>query len=120
MDQISDFHVLKTSLALVHGIALKRWPSGLCVMLEKTPGVRLITKLGAILLMEADFNIANKIVFGERMMTQLENTASCRRKYLARNTENPPVMAWQKYSSTTPSNSSASQPGLTPPIATTV
>eukprot|EP00956_Cyclotella_meneghiniana_P010074 scaffold13929_cov79-Cyclotella_meneghiniana.AAC.4 len=67
-DKISDFHALKTSLALVHGIALKRWSRGLCVMLEKKLGVRLINKLRAILLMEADFNAANKIVFGERMM----------------------------------------------------
>ena len=67
-DQISDFHALKTSLALVHGIALGRWSKGLCVMLEKVLGVRLITKLWAILLMEADFNAANKIVYGERML----------------------------------------------------
>eukprot|EP00956_Cyclotella_meneghiniana_P027276 scaffold60862_cov41-Cyclotella_meneghiniana.AAC.6 len=67
-DVISDFHALKTSLAIVHGIALKRWSSGLCVMLEKKLGVRLINKLRAILLMEADFNAANKIIYGERMM----------------------------------------------------
>lgn len=44
-DQISDFHALKTSLAVVHGIAIGRWLRGLCVMLEKVMGVRLITKL---------------------------------------------------------------------------
>lgn len=69
-DEISDFHALKTSLALVHGIALERWSKGLCVMLEKVMGVRLITKLRAILLMEADFNAMNKIVYGERMLDQ--------------------------------------------------
>ena len=69
-DVISDFHALKTSLALVHGIALKRWSQGLCVMLEKVLGVKLINKLRAILLMEADFNAANKIVYGERMLDQ--------------------------------------------------
>ena len=37
-DQISDFHAFKTSLALVHGIALQRWSRGLCVMLEKSLG----------------------------------------------------------------------------------
>jgi hypothetical protein len=67
-DEISDFHALKTSLALVHGIALNRWSKGLCVMLEKVMGVKLINKLQAILLMEADFNASNKIIFGERMM----------------------------------------------------
>jgi hypothetical protein len=67
-DEISDFHALKTSLAIVHGIALNRWSKGLCVMLEKVMGVKLINKLRAILLMEADFNASNKIIFGERMM----------------------------------------------------
>eukprot|EP00804_Cyclotella_cryptica_P003924 CCRYP_016117-RA/>CCRYP_016117-RA protein AED:0.75 eAED:0.75 QI:0/-1/0/1/-1/1/1/0/1178 len=40
-------------------------------MLEKQPGVRLISKLRAILLMEADFNAANKILFGNRMLDQI-------------------------------------------------
>ena len=67
-DIISDFHALKTSLALVHGISLKRWSKGLCVMLEKVMGCRLISKLRAILLMEADYNAKNKIIYGVRMM----------------------------------------------------
>eukprot|EP00804_Cyclotella_cryptica_P024800 CCRYP_001751-RA/>CCRYP_001751-RA protein AED:0.66 eAED:0.66 QI:0/-1/0/1/-1/0/1/0/248 len=37
-------------------------------MIEKSPGVKLISKLRAILLMEADFNAANKIIFGQRML----------------------------------------------------
>jgi hypothetical protein len=68
---ISDVHALKTSIALYHGIALDRWKSGLCVMLEKQAGVRLLSKLRAILLMEADFNAANKILFGRRMLDQV-------------------------------------------------
>ena len=40
------------------------------VMLEKTFGVTLVTKLRAILLMEADFNATNKILYGVRMMGQ--------------------------------------------------
>eukprot|EP00804_Cyclotella_cryptica_P004495 CCRYP_017638-RA/>CCRYP_017638-RA protein AED:0.30 eAED:-0.69 QI:0/-1/0/1/-1/0/1/0/265 len=70
-DILSDVHALKTSLALHYGIALTRWKSGLCVMLEKQPGVRMISKLCAILLMEADFNAANKILFGNRMLNQI-------------------------------------------------
>eukprot|EP00804_Cyclotella_cryptica_P014823 CCRYP_015039-RA/>CCRYP_015039-RA protein AED:0.29 eAED:-0.59 QI:0/-1/0/1/-1/1/1/0/153 len=68
---ISDVHALKTSIALHHGIALSRWKSGLCVMIEKSPVVKLLSKLRAILLMEADFNAANKILFGQRMMTNV-------------------------------------------------
>ena len=44
-DIISDMHALKCSIALHHGVALTRWKSGLCVMLEKAPGVRQISKL---------------------------------------------------------------------------
>jgi hypothetical protein len=37
-------------------------------MLEKTLGVTLVTKLRAILLMEGNFNAANKIVYGTQML----------------------------------------------------
>jgi hypothetical protein len=37
-------------------------------MLEKMLGVTLVSKLQAILLMEADFNASNKIMYGVRMM----------------------------------------------------
>ena len=37
-------------------------------MLEKIAGVAIVTKLRAILLMEADFNYHNKLIFGKRMM----------------------------------------------------
>jgi hypothetical protein len=37
-------------------------------MLEKTLGVTLVSKLRVILLMEADFNATNKIVYGDRLM----------------------------------------------------
>ena len=55
---------MKTSIALKEGIALSRWSNGLSVMLENVFGVRLASKLQAILLMEADFNDANNIVYG--------------------------------------------------------
>jgi hypothetical protein len=38
------------------------------VMLEKTLGVTLVTKLHTILLMEGDFNAANKMVYGVMML----------------------------------------------------
>jgi hypothetical protein len=55
---------------LAHAIQLERWSRGLSVMLKKTLGVTLVTKLRAILLMEADFNAPNKIIQGARMMEQ--------------------------------------------------
>lgn len=69
-DIISQFHALKVTLAMRRGIALDRWSNGLSVMLEKIFGIRLVSKLRAILLMEADFNAANKEIFGSRMMNQ--------------------------------------------------
>jgi hypothetical protein len=41
-----------------------RWSNGLQVLLEKVPGVSLVDKLRAILLMEGDFNFYNKWIFG--------------------------------------------------------
>jgi hypothetical protein len=59
---------LQILLALKKGIALEWWSKGLSVMLEKTLGVRLVSKLRAILLMEADFNTMKKKVYGIRML----------------------------------------------------
>ncbi len=39
-------------------------------MLEKMFGIRLVSKLRAILLMEADFNAMNKEVYGVRMLEE--------------------------------------------------
>jgi hypothetical protein len=37
-------------------------------MLEKVFGCTLITKLRSILLVEADFNVTNKIIYGQQML----------------------------------------------------
>ena len=65
---LSHHHALKASICSRRGFALERWKSGLTCILEKIPGNCLVSKLRAILLMEADFNANNKIIFGERMM----------------------------------------------------
>ncbi len=67
---ISQFHALCVSLALKKGIALERWANGLLVMLEKMFGMRLVSKLRAVLLMQADFNAMNKEVYGARMLEE--------------------------------------------------
>ncbi|KAL9190098.1 hypothetical protein ACHAXT_007309 [Thalassiosira profunda] len=67
-DTVSTYHASRVSVVLFHGVALSRWSRGLSVMLEKLLGVTLVSKLRAILLMEADFNASNKIVYGTRMM----------------------------------------------------
>jgi hypothetical protein len=63
-EYISHFHTLKATLIFHHGLVLDRWAQGLSVMLQKLFGCSLITKLRAILLMEADLNCSTKTVFG--------------------------------------------------------
>ena len=70
LDHISYFHALKALLIIRRGVVLDRWAQGLLVMLEKMFGCALITKLWSILLMEADFNATNKIIYGQRMLHQ--------------------------------------------------
>jgi hypothetical protein len=67
-DIISHYHASRVSVTLAHAIQLERWSRGLSVMLEKTLGVTLVTKLRVILLMEGDFNATNKMVYGVRML----------------------------------------------------
>ncbi len=42
-------------------------------MLEKELGVTLVTKFQAIRPMEADYNTANKIIYGNRMLQLVQN-----------------------------------------------
>lgn len=67
-DYLSDLLARKLSLISATGAAPERWARGLSVMLEKIAGVAYITKLRAILLLEADFNFHNKLIFGSRML----------------------------------------------------
>jgi hypothetical protein len=65
---ISHHHAARVTVVIVHAIQLERWSWGLSLMLEKTMGNILVTKLQAILLMEANFNATNKIVYGNGML----------------------------------------------------
>lgn len=73
---LSDIHALLTETSFRAGYPLLRWQHGLQVILEKKPGVRLVSKLRAILLMEADFNFGNKLLIGSRMMKQARTSGS--------------------------------------------
>ena len=105
--QLTRFHAIKIQLAFQKGIYFPRWAKGLSVLLEKIAGVILVNKLRSILLMEADFNMLNKLVFGVRMMKNARDSPkaicrnrsnSARRKYL-RNTILGPVARSSKNSS---------------------
>eukprot|EP00956_Cyclotella_meneghiniana_P022017 scaffold40896_cov41-Cyclotella_meneghiniana.AAC.6 len=65
---ISHHHALKATICLKRGFSIDRWKGGMTCILEKLPGCCLVTKLRAILLMEADYNAKNKIIYGVRMM----------------------------------------------------
>ena len=60
------------NLAIRKGLPLKRWLRGLSVMLKKAPGKILVSKLRAILLLEADFDALHKIIFNCRILLALE------------------------------------------------
>jgi hypothetical protein len=70
-NNILHYQAAWVSVVLAHVILLKRWSRGLTVMLEKTLGVTLETKLIAILLMEGDFNTTNNILYGVQMMNNV-------------------------------------------------
>ena len=67
LDLLSEAHTRHLALITQTGAAPKRWSKGLSAMLEKIAGVTVVTKLRAILLMEADFNCHNRLIFGDRM-----------------------------------------------------
>jgi hypothetical protein len=73
-DYLAETHALLIELAYSTGFSLPRWQVGLSAMLEKEKGVIRVDKLRAILLMEADFNFANKTIHGHRMMAHAEAT----------------------------------------------
>ena len=69
---LSELHASFQHIVSHTGICLIRWAKGLTVMLEKLAGVIRVNKLRALLLMEADFNSVNKLIFGHRMIKQAE------------------------------------------------
>ena len=69
----ASIYAKSIELAFRAGLPLKRWKIGLSVMLEKIPGNTSVEKLRAILLMEADFNFGNKLLFGQRMVKAAED-----------------------------------------------
>ena len=69
---LSNIHALMTHIAFNNVSPYDRWTKGLLVMLQKEAGVIRVNKLRAILLMEADFNFGNKLIFSKRMVEKLE------------------------------------------------
>jgi hypothetical protein len=64
---ISQLHATSLNTIREIGVAPDRWRQSIMVLLEKVFGVRLIDKLWAICLLEADFNWLNKLIFAHRL-----------------------------------------------------
>ena len=60
------------NLALKNNTLLERWLYRVSIILEKIKEIILISKLRALLLLEADFNSLNKIICNCRVMPKLE------------------------------------------------
>lgn len=71
-NELSEFHAKLIETSYITGIPLLRWTFTLACLFEKIENVILVDKLRAILLLEADFNGANKTFFGKRMIDCLE------------------------------------------------
>ena len=68
LDLLSEAHTRHLALITKTDTAPKRLSKGLSVTPEKIAGVAVVPKLRAIMLMEADFNCHNRLIFGGRMM----------------------------------------------------
>ena len=60
------------SLPFLHGFVPSRWRQCLEVILEKQPGNPLIHRIRIIVLLEADFNIALRIIWMRRLFPAAE------------------------------------------------
>jgi hypothetical protein len=61
------------SLPLKHGFAPKRWCTCIDAIIEKIPGRPIIEKLRIIMLYQADFNFALKLIWGKRLVRHAES-----------------------------------------------
>ncbi len=68
---LNHFHATKATAALSSGLPYPCWQHGMTVILEKELGINVIIKLLAILLMEADFNATNEVMFGNCMLQNI-------------------------------------------------
>ena len=70
---LTHLHSAIVHLAFNYGVPLPRWARGMSCMLEKKEGAIRVNKLRAILLIEADFNFATKLLFGRRLQHRMED-----------------------------------------------
>jgi hypothetical protein len=71
--EISSLHATRPTACGRKGLPLKRWGTGLMVLIEKTPGKSFINKMQAIVLLEADFIYYMKTVFARKMLASTQD-----------------------------------------------
>jgi len=67
-DDIAKWQSAMMSLPFMYGFAHRRWTKLIGVMLEKKRGIKRIHLLRIIGILEADFNVALKILFARKLM----------------------------------------------------
>ena len=70
---LASIYATLVSLPLKHGFAPEEWKHCVDAVLEKIPGRPIIEKLRIIMLFDAQFNFALKMVFGRRMIHNAED-----------------------------------------------
>ena len=75
LDYLSAVHARTLGQVTKTGTIPERWSKGLSVMLEKIAGVAPVTNLRVIVLVEADFNCHNRLIFEDRMMKLARNNS---------------------------------------------
>jgi len=68
-----EFECLKMNIALVYSIPPNCWLLALQILLEKTPGRPLIHRLRIIQLLKMDMNITFKLIWGRRLVWNIED-----------------------------------------------
>ena len=67
-NEVAELHAMLTQIEFQSGTPITRWCNGLKVILQNISGNIKMEKQRDILLIEADFNYGNKLLFGSRMI----------------------------------------------------
>ena len=65
--ELVSFHCIMTSLPLCFGFAPSCWTKAIQIMLEKKPGIPLLNRLRVIIILEANYNWALRLIWGKRL-----------------------------------------------------
>ena len=71
--ELAAIYAKLVSLPLKHGFAPEEWKQCVDAVLEKIPGRPIIEKLRIVMLFDAQFNFALKLIFGRRMIYHAED-----------------------------------------------